>query len=169
MRKSIVIFETVVAGASVVLWSIMLILSLNITYPTNMRFLTGGGAFPFLLCAILIVLNLIWIINNIPLLRNGTDTPAEPPLLTYLFGTKRQFRRLLLIALLVLLYVFALIPLAGMIHPTYGFAIATLIYLVVSIKMFGNLNWPKTLLVSAAATGLVFFAMNNMLMLPMPK
>lgn len=168
MRRSIIIFETVVAGVSILLWGGMLTLSLNIPYPTNMRFLTGGGSFPFLLCIILIALNAVWIINNVQILQKRVDT-EQPPLLTYLFGTKQQFRRLLLIVLLVLLYVFALIPLCGMIHTTYGFASATLAYLIVSIKMFGNLNWTKTVLVSAVTAGIVFFAMNNMLMLPMPK
>lgn len=35
--------------------------------------------------------------------------------------------------------------------------------------MFGKLSWPKTVLVAAVTTGLVFFGMNNMLMLPMPR
>lgn len=38
-----------------------------------------------------------------------------------------------------------------------------------SIKLFGDLSWPKTILVSVVTAGLVFFAMNNMLMLPMPR
>lgn len=115
MRKSIVVFETVVAGLSVVLWGIMLAMSFNITYPNSSRFVTGGGAFPFILCVILIILNLIWIYNNLRIMRAGTDDAKQPPLLTYLFGTKEQSKRLLLIALLVLLYVYALIPLGGMI------------------------------------------------------
>ena len=86
MRKSIVIFETVIAGASILLWGIMLALSLGIPYPNNMKFITGGGSFPLLLCVILIILNLVWIINNIQILREGTDAEG-PPLLTYLFGT----------------------------------------------------------------------------------
>ena len=170
MRRSIVIFETVVAGLSIVLWGIMLSMSLDITYPSSARFLTGGGSFPFLLCILLILLNVIWIVNNIQVLRKGeNDESAQSPLLVYLFGTKQQFRRLVLIAMLVLLYVFALIPLCGKVHPVYGFPCATLIYLIISIKLFGNLNWVKTILTSVIVTGLVFFAMNNMLMLPMPK
>lgn len=169
MNKSVIKFETVVAALSIVLWAIMLAMSFGIVYPTSARFLTGGGAFPFLLCVILIILNVIWIINNLQILRHQKGDFQSTPLLTYLFGTKEQFRRLVLIALLVLLYVFALIPLAGVIHPTYGFAIATAVYLVISIKIFGNLSWGRTILVSVVVTGLVFFAMNNMLMLPMPK
>lgn len=169
MNKSVVKFETVVAALSVVLWAIMLAMSFGIAYPTSARFLTGGGAFPFLLCVILIILNVIWMINNFQILRHQEGDPQSTPLLTYLFGTREQFRRLVLIALLVLLYVFALIPLAGMVHPTYGFAMATAVYLIISIKIFGNLSWAKTILVSVVVTGLVFFAMNNMLMLPMPK
>ncbi len=169
MNKSVIKFETAVAALSVVLWAVMLAMSFNISYPNSAQFLTGGGSFPFLLSVLLIILNVIWIINNIQILKHTEHDPNSKPLLTYLFGTKEQFRRLLLIALLVLLYVFALIPLAGMIHPTYGFAIATGLYLIVSIKMFGNLSWAKTILVSVIVTGLVFFAMNNMLMLPMPK
>ncbi len=169
MRKSIVLFETVVAVLSIVLWGVMLAMSLDITYPNSAQFLTGGGSFPFLLSVLLILLNGIWVINNVQILRKGTDDSAQPPLLEYLFGTKDQTRRLVLIALLVILYVFALIPLCGHIHQTYGFAVATLIYLIISIKLFGNLSWVKTVLVSVITTGLVFFAMNNMLMLPMPK
>ena len=168
MRKSIVIFETVIAGASILLWGIMLALSLGIPYPNNMKFITGGGSFPLLLCVILIILNLVWIINNIQILREGTDAEG-PPVLTYLFGTKQQFRRLLIIVLLVLLYVFAMIPLGGMVHPVYGFPAATSVYLIVSIKLFGDLSWPKTILVGVVTAGLLFFAMNNMLMLPMPR
>lgn len=169
MRKSVVLFETVVAVLSIILWGVMLAMSFGITYPSSAQFLTGGGSFPFLLSALLILLNGIWVFNNIQILRKGTDDSAQPPLLVYLFGTKEQTRRLVLIALLVLLYVFALIPLCGHIHATYGFAVATGIYLIISIKMFGNLNWVKTVLVSIVTTGLIFFAMNNMLMLPMPK
>ena len=107
MRKSVLMFETVVAGASVVLWGIMLAMSLGITYPNSAQFLTGGGSFPFLLSLLLIILNLLWVFDNLRTLKRGTDETAQPPLLTYLFGTKEQTRRLVLIALLVILYVFA--------------------------------------------------------------
>lgn len=169
MRKSVLMFETVVAGASVVLWGIMLAMSFGITYPNSAQFLTGGGSFPFLLSLLLIILNLLWVFDNLRTLKRGTDETAQPPLLTYLFGTKEQTRRLVLIALLVILYVFALIPLCGMIHPTYGFPIATTIYLLISVKLFGKLSWFKTILVSVLTSALIFFALNNMLMLPMPK
>ena len=169
MNKSIIKFETVVAALSIVLWSVMLAMSFGITYPNSAKFLTGGGAFPFLMCLILILLNAVWIIDNIRILRSAADDSKATPLLTYLFGAPDQFHRLILISLLVLLYVFALIPLAGMIHPTYGFAIATSVYSIISIKMFGGLSWTKTILVSLVITGLVFFAMNNILALPMPK
>lgn len=169
MRKPVLMFETVVAGASVVLWGIMLAMSLGITYPNSAQFLTGGGSFPFLLSLLLIILNLLWVFDNLRTLKRGTDETAQPPLLTYLFGTKEQTRRLVLIALLVILYVFALIPLCGMIHPTYGFPIATTIYLLISVKLFGKLSWFKTILVSVLTSALIFFALNNMLMLPMPK
>lgn len=46
MRKSVLMFETVVAGASVVLWGIMLAMSLGITYPNSAQFLTGGRVLP---------------------------------------------------------------------------------------------------------------------------
>ena len=169
MRKSVLMFETVVAGASVVLWGIMLAMSLGITYPNSAQFLTGGGSFPFLLSLLLIILNLLWVFDNLRTLKRGTDETAQPPLLTYLFGTKEQTRRLVLIAVLVILYVFALSPLCGMIHPTYGFPIATTIYLLISVKLFGKLSWFKTILVSVLTSALIFFALNNMLMLPMPK
>lgn len=46
MRKSIVLFETVVAVLSIVLWGVMLAMSLDITYPNSAQFLTGGRIVP---------------------------------------------------------------------------------------------------------------------------
>lgn len=164
------IFELVVAALSIILWSIMLYMSFGITYPSSGTFWTGGGAFPFVLCVILIFLNVLWIIDSIQTMKHERlSSPARASLLTFLFGVKDQRRRLFLITLLVLLYVFALIPLAAKIDRTYGFAIATFIYLMISLKLFGKLNWLKTLLTSAVTTGIIFFAMNNILRLPMPK
>ena len=79
MRKSVLMFETVVAGASVVLWGIMLAMSLGITYPNSAQFLTGGGSFPFLLSLLLIMLNLLWVFDNLRTLKRGTDETAQPP------------------------------------------------------------------------------------------
>ena len=169
MRRSVILLETVVAALSILLWAVMLSMSFGVTYPTSARFMTGGGAFPFLMSLLLIILNAVWLLDNLRMLKKGTDETAQPPLLTYLFGTKEQTRRLVQIALLVILYVFALIPLCGMVHPVYGFPAATGIYLLCSVKLFGKLSWPKTILISIITSGLIFFAMNNMLMLPMPK
>lgn len=163
-------FELAVAAVSIVVWAVMLYMSFGITYPSSAKFLTGGGSFPFVLCVILIFLNILWIVDSIQTVKNQKlPNPAKKSLFTFLFGTKEQSRRLFLIMLLVVLYVFALIPLSAKIDRTYGFAVATLIYLIISIKLFGKLNWVKTLLTSAVTTGIVFFAMNNILRLPMPK
>ena len=170
MRRSVVLFETIVAAVSIVIWAIMLAMSFGITYPSSAHFVTGGGSFPFLMSLLLIILNGFWLVDNLLILKRGaTDENAQPPLLTYLFGTKEQTRRLVLIALLVILYVFGLIPLCGMIHPTYGFLIATVVYLLCSIKMFAKFSWVKTILISVITAGLIFLAMNNILMLPMPR
>jgi len=164
------LFELAVAVVSIILWSIMLYMSFGISYPSTGTFWTGGGAFPFILCVILIFLNGLWIIDSIQAMKRGKLSGSDgPSLFTFLFGEKDQSRRLFLIALLVVLYVFALIPLAAKVDRTYGFAIATFIYLMISIKLFGKLHWVKTLLTSAVTTGIIFFAMNNILRLPMPK
>jgi hypothetical protein len=62
-----------------------------------------------------------------------------------------------------------LIPLFASFNRTFGFVVATAVFLIVSIKKFSNKGWIKTISISAATSIILFIVMNNILKLPMPK
>lgn len=167
------IFEFAIAAISIIVWGTALGMSFYITYPHSVNYWAGGGSFPFLVSVILIILNFIWAFDSIQSYRAekrlGAAAEQKPTILTSLFGTKEQSKRLFTIMLLSMCYIFALIPLAARVNRTYGFAVSTFIFLMISIKLFGKTKWVKTIVISAAISILIFVAMYNILGLPMPK
>lgn len=167
------IFEIAVAAVSIIIWGIALSMTFGITYPSSVDFMAGGGSFPFVISSILIILNFIWIIDSLQNLkaqkRLGVEAKKKLSLLTFLFGTKEQSKRLLIIMLLSVSYVYALIPLAAKVNRTFGFPVATFIFLMISIKLFGKVKWIKTTIISAATSIIIFVSMYYIFGLPMPK
>ena len=166
-------FQIVISAVSILAWSAAIGMSFQIRYPSSVTYMTGGGFFPFLISAILIVLNVVWMVDSIQCLRAGKSasvtTEQKPTLLSHLFGTKEQSKRLLQIMLLTVCYIFALIPLSAIINRTYGFLVSTFIFLMISIRLFGKAKWSKTFVISALTSIIVFVAMYHVLGLPMPK
>jgi uncharacterized integral membrane protein len=171
-------FQILVASVGIIFWSVLLVFAFRITYPGTANFFSGGGSFPAILCILIIVMNIWWIFNSIKMLRffktnnlleENSSVEQKSRVREFIFGTKEQEKKLFIMMIITVIYVFALIPLFASFNRTFGFVVATAVFLIVSIKKFSNKGWIKTISISAATSIILFIVMNNILKLPMPK
>jgi len=141
--------------------------------PPTEDFWTGPGAFPLMLSTILILLTVWWVVDVLyqtKRAKKGTlkEIAFKKTLLEELVGGKGQQKRLLIIILATLVFIFVLIPVCGKISELYGFCIAVYVFLLGTIKLFGTYSWKKTMIISLVAVLGVYLVFNYALMLPMP-
>ncbi len=137
------------------------LLILGIEMPEYGQFWVSPGAFPVILNILLLLLSLWWVIAQIINLREKKELKNQVVKLSALFSAKEEWKRLVLISVLTLAYIYWLTPLLG-------FSIATVVFLTISLKLFGKINWLKCTGVGVLITILIYLAFRYVLNLPMP-
>lgn len=134
----------------------------SIQMPTYDAFWTGPGAMPAVLCASLMVFSLWWAGDLLWEQKQKKMQAAEPSSDEEMTGAGANWKRLATIVALTFIYTYVLTPLIG-------FAVATVVFLFVSIFIFGEMHWIKSLLLSGGISLGVYATFNNVLHLPMPR
>ena len=154
------------------LFSVVIIyMGVNIPVGLANNFAVSAGAFPVLMGVILLILSVWWLADNLLEMKKEKAQPQsgrKVPLLTEIFGERKQQIHLVLISALILIYAFVLIPVCGGFTREYGFTIASFIFLTVSIKLFNEISWLKTLIISAVTAILIFVVFHHGLSVVMP-
>lgn len=173
-----VVFELVISLAMLCGFIGLLIMSAGLPVPATYTFFTGPGAFPIIISIVLIILTVIWIADVLKtkkkagITAGGTAADAgeagKKLLLEDLVGDKGQQKRLLIVMLSTLIFIFVLIPVCGKISELYGFLIAVFIFLTGTLKIFGQYGWGRAVIISLTAAAIVFVVFRYALMLPMP-
>lgn len=134
-------------------------------------FWVSAGAFPFILGAILILLCVWWSLDLVVRIRREKrETPGKEKKfwLDELLGDNVQKLHFVAISVAILIYVFVLVPLCGDLSREYGFALASFIFLTVTIKFFNDISFIKTIIISAVSVGVIFVVFHYGLKVLMP-
>ena len=133
-------------------------------------FWVGAGAFPFILSVLLAIVSVWWSLDTIARIREEKKLQlAKKPWLDELLGNRTQKIHFVVICVAILIYVFALIPLCGGLTKEYGFLIASFVFLCVTIKIFNEISFPKTILISASSVVIIYLVFHYGLKVIMPK
>lgn len=172
-----VVFELVVSLIMLCGFIGLLIMSTGLPVPATYTFFTGPGSFPIGVSLVLIILTVIWIVDVMKRKKKGDAVSAgvaadtgtdKKKLLEELVGDVGQQKRLLVIILSTLTFIFVLIPVCGKISELYGFLIAVFVFLTGTIKIFGQYGWGKTVIIGLVTVAAVYAVFRYALMLPMP-
>lgn len=156
-------FELSVCLACMAGFGYLFVDALGMPYPQE--FWDGPGAFPAVLSTLLFLLCLYWLVDTVlGRMRNlrkseaeiSASAPQEPG------NTQTEWKRLVLIISLTVLYIMVLMPLIT-------FPFATFVFLFITIKIFSQKGWLLPFIVSVVATGIVVLVFNYVLYLPMPR
>ncbi len=165
-------FELFASLAFVAVAGAICIFAFDVPLSLAPHFWAGAGSFPFIVGSIIFLLSAFWAID---LLRNRAKRrPQSPPetgsdWLEQVFGPADRRKRLFLIAMLTVVFVFLLIPLSAAIDGDYGFIGATFVFIFVSLKIFSRLVTKYVFIISAATAISVYVIFTHGLTLPMPR
>lgn len=164
-------FELCVSLCSLIGFIFLFKMAFEIPLAANKVFWSSPGSFPAVLCAILIILSVCWVVDTALEIRKKKmkEGHIEKMSFAQLFGTKEEQKRLLKIAAYTLIYIFIMIPVLGRINRQLGYTIATFVFLLISIKEFGGINWKKSIAISAPIALTVYSIFAYVLKLPMPR
>lgn len=101
----------------------------------------------------------ITLMAAIVLAQSFTGSAAPVPLTTLWTGL--QWRRPVVIALLILCYILGL--------ERLGFVFTSLLFMLITFKWVERFPWPKVLLVSGLAVGFAFALFHTFLKTPLPR
>ncbi|MGI6687975.1 MAG: tripartite tricarboxylate transporter TctB family protein [Christensenellales bacterium] len=170
------VFELVVSLTLLVFSIGLMGLALNIPLSLAPNFTMGAGGYPMLLGILLALLSIWWSADMVKQISDAkkkeANTKEKSEKISFLkvfIGDRHQQRNLIYIVISSLVFVFVLVPVCGKLSAQYGFILASLIFLTVTIKLFTNEKMWKVLLISAITSALVYFVFHTLLLVIMPR
>ena len=164
-------FELVVAILFLCLSIAICVMAWTLPASLAPTFMVSAGGFPFVLGVILTLLSIWWVADMVLRIKHEKqENPAglKKPWLDELLGDRTQKIRFVIIVVAVLVYAFLLIPVFGDISRDYGFVIASFLFLCVTIKVFNEISWVKTIVISAFTVVVIYVVFYYALKVIMP-
>ena len=156
------ILELIVSTITSLLFLFFLVTSLGMEGTGNP--LVGPGVFPSILSSIILICSILWLIDSAVAFhrsRKSIETKEVSVSMQGLFHLSNESRRLAIIIILTVLFIFVLMPLVG-------FVISTSIFLFISVMLFYG-KWSVALIVAFSLSLVMYVLFQFVLHLPMPR